>query len=113
LNHTKLPWRVEEIGGEPFIFEESGKGFCIALIRSPGYSENGDEASELGNAEFIVKACNAHDDLVKLLQGIKASLQNGDVQAEPVKLFCDNTEEFFDGPLEAAIDHVLEKHDIK
>jgi hypothetical protein len=68
MSHTKLPWKVKYIRGIPFISEGSDYVFNVAMVKAPGYSEDGKEATEQDNADFIVKACNAHEALVRIAE---------------------------------------------
>lgn len=72
--HTPNPWRFGRVTkgkyrGDFAIIpvnahtgEVSGPAFC--------YLAKGREDIQLANAEFIVRACNAHDDLVRALKGV-------------------------------------------
>ncbi len=65
--HTKTPWHVtrSSVGMHHYVEARIGGGL-VQEIASCGPTE-GPEGSE-GNAEFIVRACNAHDELVAALQ---------------------------------------------
>lgn len=65
--HTALPWFATstQLGVHTYIEARIGGGM-VQEIASCGPTE-GEEGSE-GNAEFIVRACNAHDDLVYALR---------------------------------------------
>jgi hypothetical protein len=60
--HTATPWygRNTEIISKPM-------NCCVAIVQYIGHAEK-DEIEGLANVDFIVRACNAHDDLVKALQ---------------------------------------------
>jgi hypothetical protein len=64
MTHTATPWAVEDNGNEywPDINAKDADGDSVT-IATVGRA----------NAEFIVRACNAHDDLVKALQELVAS----------------------------------------
>ena len=60
--HTPTPWYIEGTGDDVLINdlpETDSHRSSIALVYSDGID------SELPNAEFIVKAVNSHDDLLK------------------------------------------------
>lgn len=65
---------------------ESGLG-TVALVniaddtRSDTYDQ--DKADDIAKAEFIVRACNAHDDLVKALQEANHFLKFAHTETEP------------------------------
>lgn len=59
--HTPTPWMVGKYGG---IFPASG-GSAITLM----YHKDGSpRANAKANSEFIVRACNAHDELLEALE---------------------------------------------
>ena len=58
MKHTKTPWAIYYTAtGKPYIEKA---GFTSMLYR---WKENKEET--LANAQFIVKACNAHEELVE------------------------------------------------
>ncbi len=70
--HTKIPWGVSKFKGEhgePII---SGDCENIAYMRWGAHPKT--QAEVIANAEFIVNACNSHDDLVDALAGCMTSL---------------------------------------
>lgn len=86
--HTPTPWKGKHQGkflSTEWTAEKEGRarGGCttavpikagkqtIALVVSEGWDDTGLEA----NAEFIVQACNAHDDLVAALEGAIGALE--------------------------------------
>ena len=84
MPHTKTPWKVfTSKSGNTYIGigEESGDGIVDAGF---GLWRDSDEAKP--NAEFIVKAVNAHDDLVSLLQEahehLFVGLETGPMESE-------------------------------
>jgi len=60
--HTATPWKNHGPNdkGRCLIADTGDSGICEVFI---GVNERGE-----ANAAFIVRACNAHDDLVKALQ---------------------------------------------
>lgn len=79
MRHTPTPWCVETPMGDetPWIVEAGKETYewrCIAMVSSddPINSEDRDpvkpilEPEAAANAAFIVRACNSHDELVKV-----------------------------------------------
>lgn len=63
--HTKTPWLVASGSGRTIITDG----------RIPAVAEtHGDDAE--GNAAFIVRACNAHDDLVRIAELVLQAAAN-------------------------------------
>jgi hypothetical protein len=61
MNHTPGPWRIDKLhGNELFIIEPRGH-WITEKVHGPNPQEC--EA----NAEFIVRACNSHDELTTAL----------------------------------------------
>jgi len=66
--HTPTPWKVLQAGdpsGVPRVTSDKGGVAVICVNRYMG--EKGPSAEESANAAFIVRACNAHDELVAAL----------------------------------------------
>ena len=68
--HTKLPWRIERVSrfGEYDVLGANGEQVAACYV-TDGADEPEEYPSE-ANAAFIVKACNAHEALVKALQDL-------------------------------------------
>ena len=77
--HTPTPWKVD--GNSDVFSGDPSKGTRkdIACIQSDNYAED---------AEFIVRACNAHDDLLEALERI-VNLPIGDQFMQRAKAFAD------------------------
>lgn len=60
--HTPTPWTVRPYYTDLGNFAIQGE---LNVARTISI---GDEAEELANAEFIVRACNSHDELLELLK---------------------------------------------
>jgi hypothetical protein len=81
--HTATPYEAQyiEIGGEKM------EQLCIISIKECRevatidriYNGERDKDAEKATAEFIVRACNAHDDLVRALQSV---VENWTAQCE-------------------------------
>ena len=67
--YTSTPWKLAGIPDNMIICD--AEGGSIADCAPPGPWMRDKEA--LANAAFIVKACNAHDDLVKALEQCRTS----------------------------------------
>lgn len=61
MTHTPTPWKVAS--NKMHVLDNEG-----LIIVYPGGSRT--EATAKNNAQFIVQACNAHEELVKVLQGV-------------------------------------------
>jgi hypothetical protein len=55
--HTPLPWCAKE----GMIYAENGDGKTIATLNSPAVD---------ADAEYIVRACNCHEELVEACKGL-------------------------------------------
>ena len=77
--HTPIPWRLAEqgLGQNAGIFPANATGPCIADCNY------GNPAETLANAQFIVCACNVHDDLLAALEYV--SLMLGDFTPDGLK----------------------------
>jgi hypothetical protein len=66
--HTPLPWKMRQLGKTRCVIEGPGEDCCIAMMTRwlPPF----DAAEQKANADFIVKACNAHDELVEALRAM-------------------------------------------
>ncbi len=70
--HTALPWKVvaEDIGDETFIYAPVGikgaDGFDVVSYEG-GFTPNSEWKLDVikANADFIIRACNCHDELVE------------------------------------------------
>ena len=87
MKHTKTPW-VYPLGSTTVRAKSGGFHLCNM---SNGVSVKEQEA----NAEFIVRACNSHDELVKAVKAVKFAHSH----IEPA-----NMPEWLD-IIEEAIDH--------
>lgn len=70
MGHTPTPWRVNATNDGEILAAK----YLVALT----YSAVGKESEVAANAEFITRACNSHEDLIKIAQAyynvIKAGL---------------------------------------
>lgn len=66
--HTQTPWECDGIDIRSKGLVGRQIALCEISVRGRPYDETYDEA--LANAAFIVKACNAHETLVKRLEQI-------------------------------------------
>lgn len=67
MTHTALPW----ILNHDEILATSDPADVVAICEW-GYDDSAED-----NAEFIVRACNAHDGLVKALKAAQQFIRNG------------------------------------
>ena len=81
--HTGLPWMVSEdrttIRYDVSAYQWTKFGEFVASTKDEGQTPDIDAA----NAEFIVRACNAHDDLVKALQAARRDYIDANAIAIP------------------------------
>lgn len=69
--HTPTPWGADKFGS---VRAEAGQGDVIAMVCTPcGVDEERWERGQV-NAAFIVRACNAHDELVATLEDVQRLL---------------------------------------
>jgi len=78
MNHTPTPWKLENTRPNNPKSDEDNRclvvpadpslGACIATMQYTGKEEH--KIIAYHNAKFIVTACNAHEDLVKALEGL-------------------------------------------
>lgn len=72
VKHSKLPWALNKKEIPPIIYADPRDGSgepCIAILDGDAAAfAFPDVATCEANAAFIVRACNAHDDLVTALQ---------------------------------------------
>ena len=73
VEHTPVPWEVDEAEDLPLaVIADTADGEAICEIGKDG-SRKADSCAEWhANAAFIVRACNAHDDLLEVLGAIHA-----------------------------------------
>lgn len=70
--HTPLPWKAGELetsDGEIYIWTDAEDKF-IASVKD----EDDDGQDTLANAEFIVRACNCHEELLAACKAVAAAL---------------------------------------
>jgi len=66
MSHTPTPWKAEENR----VFQIKHPTFRIAICTS----NSADYLEEKANAEFIVRACNNHDELLEALKESQIAL---------------------------------------
>lgn len=72
--HTPTPWHVQPIGGQRYIEAQGPKFICDMQADQ---CENPAEVEEMqANAEFIVRACNCHEELVQVLESVVRILEH-------------------------------------
>mgnify|MGYP001415310113 CR=1 FL=1 len=76
LKHTALPWTLGK--GIKTIREAKVSGWqgFVATVRSTHGKRP--EAEEIANAEFVVRACNAHEDLLEIVKILKEYVDAGE-----------------------------------
>ena len=74
MKHTKLPWERVEIssfGDRVAHLKIVGGEFRSLIVMMPGSSD-----LSYDNAEFIVRACNTHDELIGVVEAVIAERTN-------------------------------------
>ncbi|WP_138476176.1 hypothetical protein [Dyadobacter bucti] len=101
--HTPTPWRIlpEEVDKDYIRIRGTVLGcrYKIANVLTPVYDGAPQrEADETrANADLIVRACNAHDDLVDALErmidgfGYTSYISDEEKQSDPDVIFAQNT----------------------
>lgn len=81
--HTILPWRVLSVTEGPNkVPRIASAGGGIAILCVNRYlGEPGPSKQEVANAEFIVRACNSHDELLAALKAAERLL---------MQIYCDS-----------------------
>ncbi len=74
--HTPTPWRVGAIIQEGAIRIEAEDGPYVAAVRFSQNRKLG-KTLALGNAQFIVRAVNCHDELVAAVERLMAKFDAG------------------------------------
>jgi len=77
MKHTALPWKFKPLScddnrGMGYMFGGDGREISHCGVAERGKDEN------IANAEFIVRACNSHGDLVASLILVKALIKAGE-----------------------------------
>ena len=86
--HTPTPWKVQLVeekhhgydGWNTFAVRDEKTNGCIAMV---GEVDRQFDTVNEANAEFIVTACNSHDELIAELKLALRYLEHPDVQAIP------------------------------
>lgn len=77
MKHTLTPWKVDKeskyIGGIAITALEPANVMVAKAIVFDSKTVN--RAESVANAQFIVKACNAYDDLVNTLKQVKIDFE--------------------------------------
>ena len=71
--HTRTPWAYHKSksGASHRIWDTSNAaGGIVEILPRFTFGEKQPGAEAIANAEFIVRACNAHDDLVAALEAV-------------------------------------------
>ena len=78
MEHTKLPWRTglnfPQTPNYIYQMNDTKQAYPIAVTRLQMGSE--DMAQAQANAEFIVKACNSHYELLEACKFLKDQIEN-------------------------------------
>lgn len=66
----RLPWRAVHLNGQSFIYTETGAFLCV--VTTPSAHETAQ-----AKADFIIRACHHHDELVRLVKAAIGILSDG------------------------------------
>lgn len=86
VSHTPTPWATWDLqGDDEYPLPQKGdlrligpNKICMGIIFG-GFNSHSQELRELdGNAAFIVRACNAHDELLEALKALVADCMASD-----------------------------------
>ena len=80
-SHTPGPWKQHATPGKIYASVRGADGRCVADCGSRS------DVIAQANAEFIVRACNAHDDLLEALEACERALDEA-YFAEPDGCGC-------------------------
>ena len=78
--HTPMPWIVTDERHDLIAIGAECRRFSCCVVNGPNPSSYADKAGiaqaaeQKANAEFIVRACNAHDELLEQLKAVTESL---------------------------------------
>ncbi len=84
--HTPTPWEAQSIDetgrerGAVSIIGSNFGGLVAAALPWPTELDDGDFRRVQANAEFIVRAVNAHDDMLAALQSILANTEESAIK---------------------------------
>lgn len=70
--HTATPWQVNDNDSFQICDADGEVRGCAPIA----FMHSAPRAEKIANAKFIVRACNAHDDLVKALQAARDALRD-------------------------------------
>lgn len=83
IKHTPLPWKMDGDGFDSVAARDFGTdGYCIFSVDDDGCYKDGicdllnivDDAESQANAEFIIRACNSHYELLEALKQVNHTL---------------------------------------
>ena len=89
MKHTPLPWLADNGDSEVWgIFDDNGAELAY-LIKLPSIEPSKEFDESKANAEFIVRACNCHYDLLDSLKFAKSVIQSGECWTETCEKMID------------------------
>lgn len=77
--HTPTPWYLNVVDGsqlELFAKDEDGSTVCTALVHGPAGEWRTVGPIHEANAAFIIRAVNAHEDLLNCCKGLAETLED-------------------------------------
>ncbi len=88
MKHTPTPWEIapapDDAESLDIVSEYKVEGFGPSANWIAGCDLQGDPEENRANAEFIVRACNSHEELLEALLRIQDQSACGDPQQEAV-----------------------------
>lgn len=81
MNHTPTPYRIDRVlteNGAPIITSDTRWGERPRVIAKVMYHGGSEDPEVEANAEFIVRACNVYDRMLKLCRDLLRVAQDGD-----------------------------------
>lgn len=69
IKHTPLPWQLDQYDDENIIYVEGDEGDSFpSCYQEIAKNDDWEDGENRANAEFIVRACNNHYDLIEALE---------------------------------------------
>lgn len=79
---TTTPWACQQVGNNIDIVDTAGRVVAEVHLRAP-------DARSREEAQLIVRAVNAHDDLVAALRGLVLEIEDRESSEQRMFMFCE------------------------
>jgi len=83
MKHTDTPWKEDLEACVNEIKLVGANGDYVCTIETEGNFDEPSGINNSANAEFIVRCCNSHDELVKALRDLLYLFDVGNMENEP------------------------------